>query len=478
MKKLIVLPVLAVAMVFVSACVRSYSTPPPPVSNNLAGTLVAIQATQAAIETVKVQLAQAVTATPNMESTTPTETPTPEMVFVDLLTVKENEDARWVTAPERDLMRPRSYSPLVFGRNEPYTRGDVAIVIGRMCLWETIEDPFGTIFSDLPLEPKAGANPEEIRQVEQNRLIARYSEELVQRNIYLFKDPAMRNLSHSGDVLSADEYRQWMELARNSPECGNKTISSIGGFELARLFEGGVSQYLPKDLVVIPCDNSQFVAGIISVIPWQWGKDTFVWVFDQTLEAVLKLPWILTSCSTDADCGTGYRCQSGVCQAYCNTGFLSGGVCCQCYDDGAGPYKALRCSNPPGGSGWWVDDADHTACGSRPQPPPPGPTSTPAPPTNTPVPPTNTPVPPTNTPVTPPTNTPRPPNPDDGGDDDKKESTRTPKPVFYPTATPLFCPDNAVQGGCGLTRALAAALLHQDLAGWDFPPNQLPPRIP
>ena len=420
MKRFAVFSVLVLALILTAACTMSASTPPPASNNNLAATVKAVIATQTGVAAVQTQDAQITSASPTATST-PTVTPTPEEVFTDLLTAEENADARWVI--DIDLMRPIERVPLTFGRDLPATRGDAAIEVARSCLKDPIGEPFGFLFTDLKLTlPPAGASEEVLRQFEHKKLVAAVSEELSRRGLYLLRDGAPNNDSDSEKTLMGDEYQRWMALALNSPNCAGSKVRA----SQPSTFSERVSLYLAglPDLVAIPCTNSEFVAGVVSVIPWQWGKNAFVWVWGKVYESALDLPFLGGSCSFDNECDPPLVCINGTCQ--------------------------LKPTNPPPAP---------TKTPTK-KPPPPAPTKTPGP---------------TNTPVTQPTNTskPQPPGPN------KKEPTKTPEPVFVrPTPTPIFCLDGALRGSCGLSRIQLAHLLHEDLANWVFPPNQLPPPVP
>jgi len=214
MRNKLLLCTFVAVFVATTACTRSASTPPPPTVRATADIQATVQAAvfTAVAEVEQTQRAQIPTQVPATQIP-----PTPEVVFADLLDTGEMEIARW--AVENDVMRPVEYNPLLFGRDEPFTRGDMAIAIGRACLWEEIETPIG-FFTDLRIVVPMGASPEELEQIQEEIRIATYSEELVQRRMYLLRDQSQPHLSYSNLVLTADEYRQWTVLALDSPECG------------------------------------------------------------------------------------------------------------------------------------------------------------------------------------------------------------------------------------------------------------------
>lgn len=357
---LVFLGLILLAFGALASCTRSASTPAATQDPIFVATSAALQTEQAAQRATQTQAARP-SATP---LPTLTATATPEMVFADPgMTAQNQVDARWVS--ERDAMRPISFEPLTFGRNLPATWGDMAIAIGRACLDEKVEDPFGTVFTDLRTPPD-GVSPEK------SHLIEAVSEELVQRDLFLFKEPAKPNLSYAFDAISPDKVREWWDLAKNSPECNQVNANATTGSGQANAVSGSLAKDLP--------DPQQSV-GFFQLLSFS-------------------------------------------------------------------PPQMLGTQNIP----------------TR--------THTPAP-TN---PPPKTRV-PTRTPTSAPTNTPRPP----GRNPRKHESTNTPRPIIYYTSTPAVCVDGALQGGCGLTRIQLAGLLHESLADWVFPPNQLPtptPQVP
>ena len=218
------------AILLIGACTRVGS---PVSQQQMLGTWVAGSVT-AVFRTQEAQVTPSATpsATPQPTHTataslTATATVTP-IIVVDVPDPKEREDALWNI--DKDLMRPKLRDPLTFGRNDPYIMGDMAIAMGRACLWDKIEKPFGTVFTDLGVVvPPPRASPEELRQAEHQRLVLAVSEELFQRGLYLHKNPAKPNLSNWDDTLTPDQLRQWWEMASNSPECREQMTSSGGG---------------------------------------------------------------------------------------------------------------------------------------------------------------------------------------------------------------------------------------------------------
>ncbi|KKW16936.1 MAG: hypothetical protein UY56_C0006G0002 [Parcubacteria group bacterium GW2011_GWA1_50_14] len=221
MKKFLAFPFLVFALVFTS-CTRSISTPPPPTAVKPAAVAVStatVDSTKEALENaLAAQATQLALAISGLPTQTPTLTPTPELVFTDIdpQDTKKQEDARWVVA--KDEMRPCKADPLSFCPDKAATRGELAIAVGRFCIWEEIAEPIG-YFTDLRLVVPAGASQQLREQIEKEKLTAAYSEALKRLDLYLWRTQSRPTLSQSGLPLTMDEYNAWTKLAFESPMC-------------------------------------------------------------------------------------------------------------------------------------------------------------------------------------------------------------------------------------------------------------------
>jgi|GEM_PF-4060968 len=220
----------------VTSCTRSASLPPQPTverNSTLQSPLTETEAVptvdqlgtlQAQFDAVSTQVA--VLSQPT-EEITPEPPPTPQLVLEDVrleIFGQEKFDAA-IWAVSHEVIKLCNEDPDRFCPNDVATRGVVTVAVGRMCLAEPLGRPVG-YFSDLPVKVPDGLTEAARRQVEEEVRIAAISEELVIRGLYLWQQPARRDLSFFKSSITQMDAQAWIKLALDSPKCGLAPLPS------------------------------------------------------------------------------------------------------------------------------------------------------------------------------------------------------------------------------------------------------------